>query len=87
MAETALIWQDVVITIGSLLFSAVLIPQLKDCYNGNSVNVTSAVLTSAVLGIFCVVYASLGLWLSAIPFTAVIWAAIAYKSWKNKSTT
>lgn len=82
-----MIWQDVVITVGSLLFTAVLIPQLIDCCNGKSVNVVSAVLTAIILGIFCIVYASLGLWLSAIPFTATLWGAIAYKSWKNKSAT
>jgi len=82
-----LLWQDGVISIGSLLFTAVLIPQWLDCYNGGYINVYSAVLTSIVLGIFCIVYASLGLWLSAIPFTAVMWGSIAYMSWKNKKIT
>lgn len=78
-----MIWQDIVVTVGSLVFSIVLIPQLIDCYRGSTVNVYTAVLTSIILGVFCLVYASLGMWLAAIPLTATIWGLIAWFSWRN----
>jgi len=79
-----LIWQDYVIAAGSIIFVLALLPQLIECYHGGKINVISATLTASVLGVFCVVYASLGLWLAAVPFTAVVWGLIAWFSWRNR---
>lgn len=69
--------------IGSFIFTIVLIPQLIDCWNGGFMNYKSAILTATVLGIYCVVYASLGMWLAAIPHTVAIWTAIGLLSYRN----
>jgi predicted membrane protein len=79
-----LIWQDVVITSGSVVFALALLPQLRDCYHGACINFYSAFLTAFILGIFCITYASLGLWMAAIPITVVVWGLIGYFSWRNK---
>jgi hypothetical protein len=80
-----LIWQDMVIGIGSILFTLVLLPELLDVWHGKTMNVWSASFTSIILGIYCIAYASLGLWFAAIPHTTAIWGCIAYFSWKNKA--
>ena len=76
--------QDVVLVVGSIIFSASLFPQLRDCYRGQSLNLFSCVLTTAVLFVFCATYASLGLWFAAIPMTASMWLAITILSYRNK---
>jgi len=78
-----MIWQDIVFTAGSIVFALGLIPQLRDCLNGYTLNLWTASITTVVLTLYCVTYASLGLWLSAIPFTATMWALILIVSWKN----
>lgn len=77
-------WQDIVITSGSIIFALVLLPQLIECYRGARVNVWTATLTGTILGVYCVVYASLGMWIAAIPITASVWLGIAYLSWRNR---
>lgn len=77
-------WQDITLLLGSVIFTIALIPQLKDCmYRRAVVNVWSATLTAAILLIFCLSYASLSMWLAAIPLTTCMWSAIAYYSYKN----
>lgn len=78
-----MIWQDIVLSIGSFIFTIVLVPQLIDCMHGGYMNYKSAILTATVLGIFCIVYATLGMWLAAIPHTVSIWFAIGILSWRN----
>ena len=80
-------WQDYVLTLGGLVFAAVLIPQVIDCVKrGAVVNIHSASLTAGILFIFAATYGSLGMWLAAIPFAAVVWGIIAVYSYKNKKT-
>lgn len=77
-------WQDLTFTIGSVLFSVGLLPQLRDCLNGYSLNMWTASMTTVVLALYCVAYASLGLWFAAIPLTASVWAAITVVSYRNR---
>lgn len=79
-----MLWQDVVFTIGSAIFTIGLIPQLKDCLNGACVNQYTAALTTMVLGIYCMTYVSLGLFVAAIPHTALMWGLICVISYRNR---
>lgn len=79
-----MIWQDMLITSGSVFFTLSLIPQLRDAIKGHGMNVYSAVLTASILFMFCVAYYSMGMLLAAIPMTATMWALIAYYSWRRK---
>jgi hypothetical protein len=77
-------YQDIVLVLGSVVFSASLFPQLRDCWRGQSLNLFSCVVTTTVLFVYCVTYASLGLWFAAIPMTASMWAAITILSFRNR---
>lgn len=78
-----MIWQDTIFTIGGIVFAVGLIPQLRDCLEGYTLNLWTAATTTIVLSVYCVTYASLGLWLSAVPCTATVWALIFLVSWRN----
>lgn len=79
-----MIWQDALITSGSVFFTLSLVPQLRDAIRGHGMNVYSAVLTSIILFMFCAAYYSMGMLWAAIPITATMWAMIAYFSWRRK---
>ena len=61
-----MIWQDILIAALGFLFSIMLIPQIKDSFNGNYVNTTSSALTALGLVIMGVTFATLELWLTTI---------------------
>jgi tellurite resistance protein TehA-like permease len=83
-----MIWQDAVISVGSVVFTIALIPQLKDCiYNKAIVNVWSASMTSIILFIYCITYYTLSMYIAAIPLTATVWGMIAMYSFKNQRLT
>lgn len=65
-------WQDIVLTIGSALFSVALLPSV---FGKNKPAWSSSLLTGSVLGVFAVVYATLGLWFSfgSTLVTASLW--------------
>jgi hypothetical protein len=77
-------WQDIIFSGGSIIFTVGLIPQLRDCLDGYALNLWTSTVTTVVLALFCVAYASLGLWLSAIPMTASMWAVITLVSYRNR---
>lgn len=78
------VWQDIVLTAGSIFFALSLIPELRECMHGGSVNVVTAICTTLVLYLYCVAYLTMGLTFAALPFTASVWTAITYYSIKNR---
>jgi 4-hydroxybenzoate polyprenyltransferase len=65
--------QDVILAVGSFLFTVALIPVLLN--KKSAVPWSGALITAAVLTVFVGVYASLGLWLTVVSgsSTALIW--------------
>lgn len=73
-------WQDLVITGVSLLFTAFLIPQLWDCINGRTrTNRITSITTGCGLLIMSGCYFTLGLHLSYFSslLTSLVWFALA----------
>ena len=77
-------WQDIILFSGGIIFALLLVPMLIDARNGIPVNIYTSILTCLVLVIFNITYFSLGLWIAALPFTALVWFLIFYYSLKNK---
>ena len=67
-----MIWQDLVLMVGGFIFSIALIPSIIG--KGKPAK-SSCLLTGAVLTIYCLVYATLNLWLAFISgtLTALCW--------------
>jgi len=85
-------WQDYVIAFVSLLFGVILLPQLKDVWRGQSLNLFTAGLTTVGLFVLVLTFATMEYWVSMIADTisGTIWLFIFLLSWKhrnNKSTT
>jgi len=80
-----MIWQDLVITSVNILFGVMLLPQLKDTIKkGHYMNLYSCGFTFIGLCICNITFATLELWLSAIPICTVMWGLLLYYSWRNK---
>jgi hypothetical protein len=79
-------WQDVAITVIVVLLAVMLLPQLRDVLARTTVlNVFSSLFTSVLAFLLCLIYATLGLWLSvtAQGAVALVWALLAYFSLRN----
>lgn len=80
-------WQDYVISIVSLLFGVILLPQLKDVWDGKTIlNVYTAALTTLGLYILGITFFTLNLWISVISefFSATVWLLLFILSLRNK---
>jgi hypothetical protein len=71
-----MLWQDLVLTIGSLIFAFALIPSVL---SKDKPALTTSVTTGVVLFIFAFVYVTLSLWFSAVTtaFTGIVWSILA----------
>lgn len=80
-----MIWQDFVISIGSICFSIALLPMLKR--GADRPPVFSSSLTSFWLYVYFAAFATLGLWYAAITgaINATLWATIAFLKWNEKA--
>jgi hypothetical protein len=69
-------WQDIVLTIGSLIFAVALIPSLL---SKDKPALTTSITTGCVLLVFAFVYTTLSLWFSAISttITGLMWLTLA----------
>lgn len=69
-------WQDTVLTIGSLVFIAALLPMV---FGRRKPALSSALLTGSVLLVFSAAYASLSLTFAAVTtaVTAALWMTLA----------
>ncbi len=79
-------WQDIGITAITILFSVMLLPQLRDVISrGTVLNFFSALCTGILAVLMCLIFATLELWLSvaAESVVAAVWMALAYFSVKN----
>jgi len=67
-----MVWQDIVFTVGSFIFSVALIPTIRA---KNKPPVITSFITFAVLATFVACYLSLGFYVSAIAggLTAICW--------------
>lgn len=79
-------WQDYVIAAVSLLFGVILLPQLKDVWKGQSLNIITGGLTTAGLYILVFTFFTMGYWVSMIAdmFSGTVWLVIFLLSIKNK---
>ena len=76
-----MIWQDLVLMLGGFGFSIALIPAVKAREKPPR---SSCLMTGSILGIFAVIYATLGLWLafSSTIITAGMWFALLLQQTK-----
>jgi hypothetical protein len=79
-------WQDIVIAIISILFSFILLPQLRDVYHGKTnLNIYTAGLTTIGLYILSATFFTMSFWISMAADLAsgTIWLFLFIYSIKN----
>jgi hypothetical protein len=69
-------WQDLVLTVGSIVLIIALIPSVK---GPNKPALSTSIMTGCVLSTFALVYATLNLWLSSITtiIACLLWFTLA----------
>jgi hypothetical protein len=79
-------WQDAVLSVGSLLFTAALIPTIR---GSTKPAFLTALVTSAVLTTFVVVYVTLSLWFAAATTAlgAACWALLTWQTRGQRRVT
>ena len=80
------VWQDIVIAFVSILFGFILIPQLRDVWQGKStLNLFTASLTTIGLYVLAVTFYTMQFWISftAEIFSGTIWLLLFALSLKN----
>lgn len=78
-----MIWQDIVIAVGSVCFSIALLPMLRQV--ADRPPVFTAALTAFWLYVYVLAFGTLGLWYSAITggVNAVLWTTIGILKWRH----
>ncbi len=73
-------WQDLVITIGQIIFSIALLPMV---FSKDKPALVSSLVTGVVLIIFALTYITLSLWFAAgmTTITGIIWFILAYQKY------
>ncbi|TSD05305.1 MAG: hypothetical protein Greene07147_626 [Parcubacteria group bacterium Greene0714_7] len=76
-------WQDIVLSIGQYIFVIALLPSV---FGKDKPALSSSLLTGTVLGVFSVVYATLGLWSSTVASILVTatWLLLAWQQYRKK---
>ncbi len=76
-------WQDYILAVGAFLFSLALIPTIR---SKQKPALTTSVLTSAVLWVFAITYATLELWLATVAqiLGAGLWGFLAVQTVRLK---
>ena len=70
------VWQDIVIAVVSILFSFILLPQLRDVWHGKTIlNLYTASLTTVGLYILAATFFTMEFWISftAEFFSGTVW--------------
>lgn len=82
-----MLYNDVIFAVGSILFTLALVPLLLSAYHRGCEKgvMWSAILTASILSVYSLNYADLGLYLAAIPHTAIMWWCIAYFAYKGRN--
>ena len=81
--SSSMVWQDIILSIGSWLFIIALIPSIL---GKNKPPISTSVLTGSVLAVFSLTYATLELWLS-VASTALLslaWFLLAVQKYRKK---
>lgn len=80
-----MIWQDWVLTAGSIAFIIALAPSVL---SKDKPALTTSLLTGTVLAIYAIVYATLSLWLATITvaITSLTWFILAYQKYTMDSS-
>ena len=78
-------WQDIVLTIGQIIFIIALIPAIK---NKQKPPFLTNILNALVLFCFAIVYITLSLWYAAITtcIVAILWLVLSVQSRRHKLT-
>lgn len=81
-----MIWQEVIFTVGSLIFIAALIPALRS--EENKPPISTALITASVLSAFALAYVTLELYYASTTtaITAGIWYALAVQQYERGYT-
>lgn len=76
-------WQDIVLTIGQIIFIIALIPAITHKHKPHFL---TGILNAIVLVTFAIVYVTLSLWFAAITtgIVAVLWFVLALQSLKTE---
>ena len=79
MFGSELIWQDVVLSVGQLVFAVALVPAIRA---KEKPPLITSVMSGLVLATFAVAFATLGLWFSAatVAVVSVLWLVVAYQT-------
>ena len=77
-----MVWQDIVLSVGMWIFVIALIPTLR---GKEKPALSTSIVTSAVLAVFVLTYATLELWLSTIASAviAVLWFVLAAQKYRK----
>lgn len=75
-------WQDIVLTLGSIVFLLALVPSIK---SKDKPAVATSIMTGLVLFVFAATYTTLHLWFSAATtaLTGVLWLVLAVQKVKT----
>ena len=79
-------WHDIVIAVVSILFGFILLPQLRDVWNGKSIlNLYTASLTTIGLYTLAVTFFTMQFWISFIAelFSGTVWLLLFVFSFNN----
>ena len=76
-------WQDLIISGGGVFFTLALIPSLL---SKDKPALTTSIVTSSILFVMIITYASLDLWLSSFmnAVMCVLWAVLAIQKYRMK---
>lgn len=83
MLRTIMQWQDIVLTVGIIVMNLALIPSIL---GEDKPQLSTSITTATILGIFSVVYISLGLVFTTFVsiISCILWAILAYQSYAKK---
>jgi hypothetical protein len=76
-------WQDIVLTTGIIVMNIALIPSIL---GDEKPQLSTSLTTASILGIFAIVYLTLGLLFTTIVsvISCLLWATLAYQSYAKK---
>jgi uncharacterized integral membrane protein len=76
-----ILWQDIVMTIGSIGFVVSLLPSV---FSKDKPALTTSIMTAIILCSLIICYVSLGLYLSSVLnlITAILWIVLAIQKYK-----
>ncbi len=75
-------WQDVVFTVGSLIFSVALVPSVL---SKDKPALSTSLSTGVVLAVYAFTFTTLNLWFSTISvsITCIMWLTLAFQKYKQ----